>query len=229
MTTVSPPDLVVAFLQCDRPEYTRRTLDSFTRHAAGIAWEGWYADDASTDQASMISLVESYGLKPAVVHDRRGGCTPTTFQLVKALTYRYEPETLVLYLQNDFEFLRLIPLREIRELLEERPDVGWVRLAGAHNSGPDRPAINEAWCDRIPPAQWWDYSVGEEVFDVGRSYFCYNPPPVVHLGLLYYILQESKSEKETAYHALELGKLAARFKNNVAIHVGLEKTYGFKS
>lgn len=220
-------DFIVTFLQCDRAEYTQRTLSSFVKYSSGWKWEGWYADDASSDREGMRKLAESHGMQPLVLNEKRSGCTPTTCELIRKVAEKYSPETPVLYLQNDFEFLRPIPFEHIKKLLAVRQDVGWVRTAGHWNSGPGQPGIFEGWIKEIGPATWVDYELDGEVFEIGRSYFAYNPPPFVLLGAFQSFLKGSHRELITAWNAVKTGKLAARFKNNVAIHIGRKRTDGF--
>lgn len=221
------PALVVIFVQCDRPEYTRRTLDSFVDCARHIEWEGWYADEASRDQSWMMAFTESRGMRPAVIHEKkRVGFSLTAMEVLRKIAGQYDPATMALLLQNDFEFLRPIPIDEARELLDVRPDVGWIRTAGHWNSGMGKHPIPENWIKEIRPAYWDDYRIREEVFEIGDSYFCYNPPPLVPLGTLYYALQGSDHEVKTVWGARETGKLCARFKHNVAIHIGEEVSNG---
>ena len=223
------PDLVVGFLMRNRPEYTRRTLESFVRQFEKVRWEGWYVDDASIDQEGMRALAEGYGMKPLIRNLKTKGCCRSSLDMAGRLSEKYSPETLFLYLQNDFEFLRPVPFEAILALLEDRPDVGWVRLAGKWNSGVDKPRIKEDWIPEIPPAQWLDCEYQGEFFELGKSYFCFNPPSILPLGTFYFIMQGAKNEREAALNAKELCKWTARVAENVAVHIGDEKTDAFRA
>jgi len=222
------PELLVVFLQKDREEYTKRTLDSFVKYAEGIRWQGWYADDASMDRKLMYELAESHGMRPLIQHWQQCGCTTTTREMVNILIQQYPPDQLVLYLQNDFEFVRPIPLAHIVRIFDELPDIGWVRTAGHWNNGPGQSGIPEDWIKELRPAYWDDYQLDGEVFELGYSYFCYNPPPFVPLGTFHWVLQGAEKEYEVALNATKTGKWTARFKNNVAYHIGRIHSVGFR-
>lgn len=213
------PELAIGFIQCDRPEYTRRTLESFVKHASGIRWEGCYADDASKDQPGMMKLAESFGMAPEIINGTRKGCTPTSFELICRLKSKYPPETLVLYLQNDFEFLRPIPFKSIRTVLEEYYGVGWVRLTNRA-----WPWLKEdpVWIPGVDP-QWTETECEGEAYEIGWEHYSCNPPSIMPLGTLYWLWQDGKEEKEIALASLALGKGGARLLDPVTVHIGKDE------
>jgi len=191
---------VVAFLTCGREDLTIRTLKSFQN--LNENWEKFYADDASNDQLGMRKIVESFGFHPLVLNDHRIGCSKTTDLLAQAVLKTVGENRLVLYLQNDFELLRPIPLGPIRSLLKS--GIGWVWLGDWHKG--------EAFLR--------NERIDGELFEIGKSDFVYNPPLIAMSQTFARILDGATSENDVVMRSRTLNLQAASFLNNIAVHTG---------
>jgi len=215
--------LIVAFQTCNRAEYTARTLCSFKNHNRLSDWLKFYADDASDDQVGMRRLVEQYGFEPVVLNTKREGIGKTASCLMEEVARRVGHAT-VLYLQNDFESMRRIPLNVVEKVFSD-PRVGWLRTAGEWKD-PGRERMIEDWASHcVPPCRnWTPTSYDGEEIEIGRSYFCHNPPPLASLEVLLPLMKDASSELESTARAARLPFLTARFKTNIVRHIGVEQT-----
>jgi len=120
--------IAVALLTCDRPGYTKRTLQSFFRHNAEMASRFYYADDASRDP-QVRRIAENHGFEPVYLNDGppRRGCSPVSDMLLRETLKRTGPEWLVLYLQNDFESVAPIPVDVVESFFSD-PNKATLRL-----------------------------------------------------------------------------------------------------
>jgi len=119
--------IAVALLTCDRYDYTVKTVESFLRHNDPDDFLLFHGDDASTDNR-IVPYVQSGGFSTTVQHTERLGCSPTTDELLHVVARCVEPDSVVLYLQNDMESIRPLPQQQIRELLA-KPDISFVQLS----------------------------------------------------------------------------------------------------
>ena len=110
--------IAVALLTCDRYDYTVRTVEALKAHNDVTGWPLFYADDHSQDER-VRPYVESQGFKPVLLNNReRMGCSPISDGLLQAVLRETGPDWLVLYLQNDFEARRPIPLQVVQAWFE---------------------------------------------------------------------------------------------------------------
>lgn len=140
--------IAVALLTCDRYDYTVKTVDSFLEHNDPSKFLLFHADDASTDPR-VVEYVQSRGFATVVRNDKRQGCSATTTALIRAVTDRVQHDTLTVYLQNDFESVRPLPVTLIAELLS-RGDVSFVQLAYRRPRSPYMKRLRYVWPDGAP-------------------------------------------------------------------------------
>jgi hypothetical protein len=216
--------LIVALLTCDRLDYTSRTLSSFFKFNKSDQWLKFYADDASTDQEGTKKLVESFGFQPLVQHTKRRGIGKTNSDLIEQLGARMKQGT-VLILQNDFECVRPLPL-DVIELLFKNPRIGWVRMGGRWKDFGKTP-VSQNWLPHcFPPTKWESSVYGNEEVEIGRSYFCHCPPPLIPIKTAISLIVNTKNEFESGERSSKLNCLVARFMKNILCHIGIKGTTG---
>jgi len=208
----------VALLTCDRYEYTIQTVESYLKHHE--PGRMYYADDASSDPR-VRPYVESKGFEPLVLHDKRAGCSPTTEQLIRAVGERVDSGSALLYLQNDFETVRPLPLVDIEEHLA-RDDVAFVQLS--YRKPRSRYNRRLAWF--WPDGERWTFG------DTGRGDFVFTKPgggQGYHpsIGLIETWLQAVRgvrNEKNYCKNVIHMNKHICRAVLPVMRHIGARST-----
>jgi hypothetical protein len=216
--------VAVALLTCDRFEYTRATVESLFAHNDVSGWELFYADDASTDRR-IRPYVESRGFKPVVLHEERHGCSPTTEALFLAIGNEVPPETIVLYLQNDFESVRAIPLDLCKEHLN-RPDVGFIQVFYWRPRLRYTKLLEWIW----PDGQPWDFrdgSRGNWVQTKGNAGQGFQPS-MARADTYKAAAHDLKKERDFLQNTKTLNKRVVRLTNAPLHHIGQRRTPGGK-
>lgn len=212
--------LAVALLTCDRFDYTVQTVESLLKHNDVSDWNLFYADDASTD-SRMRRYVEAHGFEPLVLHEERKGCSPTTEELIGEVGKRVSAKTPLLYLQNDFESVRPLPLG-IAETLLGFNDASFVQLAYRRPRHRRSKRIVWSW----PGGQPWTYgdaSHGDYVFTLPGVGCGYHPTIA---RLCYWADSVSGIRKERQFWRANarLGKRIYRLTDPVMRHIGRKAT-----
>jgi len=220
--------LVVALLTCDRLEYTRRTVESLLKHHPPGTLMLFHADDASTDP-EVCRYVQSRGFDTIVANTTRMGCSRTTELLMRAVAERVQPETMVIYLQNDFECLRPLPVLQLNELIA-RPDVEHVQLSYRH----PRSAYNKATIWKTEDGRLWpfgDQTIAPVVyggFNRGVGYH----PSVARIETWVRNVSGVKRESDFISQSERQDKQACRLTTPVFEHRGKQTTpngrFGYK-
>lgn len=241
--------IAVVLLSCDRLEYTRRTIATFTEHnGAGLAagaFKLWHCDDASTDPKVRKSAAAA-GFAPLIYTDQRVGVTEMIRRASRKL--EHAGAEWMLLLENDWETVRPFPRAVWRDAVEEF-DVWSLRLYGAFKErGNQRPAgtrhrgrsgADPKWraefvTDSIDVTSLADcapaYTAGKavEAYEVGHIHWG-NPPAVSRVDLVAWLHKKARREKEAIVKSGEIKNPVARVVENVVYHIGYERTAGFVS
>jgi hypothetical protein len=199
-------------------------VESFCRHHPDIGWARYYLDDASDAQDEMRDLLVRYGFEPVALHTERAGCTPSTYELARRVLAEIPDLDLILYLQNDFEFIRPVPVELVKKLFLEDNErsrrLGCFRLAG-HWQYPGRFAMHENW---HRPTRWYKLRQGGEDLEIGQAPFVYNPPSIIRSDLFTYLLSGARNEKGVAKRSDNIPYLTIRMVGNITQHIGRVKT-----
>jgi hypothetical protein len=119
--------IALGVLTCDRYDYTVRTVESFLEFNQPEDFLLFHADDASTDER-IVPYMQANGFKTIIQNTTRVGCSPITDAVVQEVAKLTDPGTLFLYLQNDLESVRPLPIDQVRDLLV-RPEITFVQLS----------------------------------------------------------------------------------------------------
>lgn len=211
----------LAFLCCDRYDYTKQTLESFFEYNRAQNWSLYYADDASTDPR-VTQLVESYGFIPLLKNKERVGCTPTTRDLVRAVAAKTAPETPILYLQNDFVCCREVPMPQLRSLLTQDA-IGHVQLSYRRPRNPYFQGLK--WkTENGKPWDFGDQKTSEVVFCERGTGLGYHPSIAYAKTWADSVPDSLKQEKDFIRHTAKLGFRACRLTAPVFRHIGKHTT-----
>lgn len=212
--------MIVALLTCDRYEYTRQTVESLLAHNDVSGWSLYYADDASTDPR-IRPYVESQGFVPLVLHKERKGCSPTTEKLVQAIAERHSPDEVLLYLQNDFESVRPLPLTDIAgELAKE--DAAFVQLSYRKPRNSYNRRLKFYWPDDVPWA-FGDTTRGEYVYTHPGGGLGYHPA-VALIPTWVSAVYGVRQERNFRGNVIHLGRRICRTVRPVMRHIGARST-----
>lgn len=202
--------LTVALLTCDRLELTRRTVDSLLAQNDTSNWNLIYGDDNSTDPR-VIEYVESRGFRP--IYQNRGdriGCTPMTFQMYDRLLGKLDADAPVLYLQDDMESRRPVPL-DVVSVIRQDAKIGWLRLAlSARRKGRELKGL--------PRRQ-----IGAEQVAVGYLTFSHQPH-ISSVELERSVLEGAWTEARVNRHLEHTELLVAALCTPVFVHRGKRKS-----
>ncbi|NLE38051.1 MAG: hypothetical protein GX621_08505, partial [Pirellulaceae bacterium] len=129
--------IAVLLHTCDRSEYTKQTIDGFLKQNDPSRFRLFMTDDASTEQEGLKYAAKS-GFEMVYQTRKRTGCTLVLRDALQELSKQLPPETLLLYLQNDIEFVRPLSIPAVVALIHERK-MAAVRLFADQKSYPGHP------------------------------------------------------------------------------------------
>jgi hypothetical protein len=192
---------------------TTKTIESFLRYNNRDNYDIFYGDDASEDP-TIHELMRKHNIPCLMKHDTRKGCSPSTDELIQKVCNKNDNKY-ILYLQNDFESLRPIPLDIVKQIMETMPEIGWVRLWGKRNN--DR-KINQP--DRLEPG-WTPLKIGSEQLEVGRYIYPYCPM-ISRRDILSQSVRGAARERDTRRAGIKTGLKTIRFTRNIVNHIGFD-------
>jgi len=203
--------MIVLLQTCDRSQYTRRTVDAFLRWNGPADFHLAVADDASGDTAGL-QYATAHGFRPALLNQERAGVTVTLGRAVRRL-FSEHGDDLILYLQNDCEFVRTLPLAPVRAAMRTHDCVRlFGRFKGYGEPTKDRNGRTGHW--RTLPA-------AEEMMSTGRARWS-DLPSVARLSLILRLTEGARSEREMRRNG---GRLrVACLERNVVYHFGEQRT-----
>ncbi len=204
--------IAVLLQTCNRPDYTRRTLETWHAHNAGAPFLLLHGDDASTDAEGMRTLAGAYGFETVVQSQERVGVIATQRALLLAATRRKADWVLVL--ENDIETLRPFPWALFR-FVERTPDIYCLRLFGRYKDEAKRVACKttHSW-RKNEPVEWRPLRDAPEKAQVGCIHWTSQPAVT------------RTSEALSIHAGCRPDAWTARVKKNVVSHIGHECTPG---
>lgn len=231
-------NLAVVLITCDRPKYTKRTIESFRDHnpvnaPVQIPVRYFHVDDNSRTDENIV-LANRAGFSTIGVNNPRRGNTVTRRMAVQKAAVRSD-FTHVLLLENDWECARPVPWDLIQWIMEHPDhDVYHLRLWHhfkdkdkflSHNPNVPLKARGHrgrGWCD----PGWTPVQGGPEPVDVGDIHWG-APPSVTRLEEFFQLHHKAKSERHSIMVSGDIQARCAQVKTNVFWHIGAERTPGF--
>jgi hypothetical protein len=219
--------IAVVLLSCDRLEYTRRTIATFTeKNAASLAagaFKLWHCDDASTDP-KVRKAAATAGFAPLVYTDQRVGVTEMVRRASRKL--EHAGAEWMLLLENDWESARAVPL-ELFAVAVEAHDVWSFRLYGAFKERDcQRPAGTRHRGRGGADPKWRIQATPAEAYEVGHIHWG-NPPAISRVDLVAWLHKKAKRERDAIGKSGEILQPVARVRENVVYHIGFSRTGGF--
>ena len=216
--------ITVVIPTCDRLKLTQKTVESFLRHNDRANYDIYYGDDASKDQ-STHEYMASQNIPCLVKHTKRKGCSPTSDALIQAAALQNDNK-LILYIQNDCETIRTIPLQVIEEIFKI-PNVVTVRLYGLHknNTIPGGNPVSTTHHGKpgLPKVKWKPLTIHGESLEIGDIHWAFNPS-INRKDVLTKIVTGVQSEADAIKKAVRIGILTVRFMNNITNHIGYDQS-----
>lgn len=197
--------LVVALLTCDRWEMTYRTVESLLRYNDVSGWALRHADDHSRDPR-IAEYLANRGFRTVFANTGdRIGVTRMTATMFDRIGDEFSSDTHLLYLQDDWESRRPIPLAAVTSCLD-RPEIGWVRLFYARRK-------------RRTMRQLPGEVIGGETVVTGD--FDYSDQPhITRLGLARTVFDTAHTEGGVLRNAQGAGLRVAFVRPPVMVHIG---------
>lgn len=230
--------LAVCLITCDRPDYTKRTVESFCDHNAGSGlsrFDLMHFDDASTtpDNAEIATRFRFW----SHFAKHRRGVTATIASAVHAAYVAGHSHVLIL--ENDWESVRPFPW-DLFDYFLAVPVAYTLRLTGQFKEWDDK-ANGGKGAGRRPfgtdhagrgnkPVRWDALMDAPEPAEMGMIHWG-NPPAVTRVKEALWLLDGTRSEKECREKSglMEAGSdFTIRPAFNVFYHIGAERTPNFK-
>lgn len=217
--------ITVAILTCDRLELTKKTVKSFLKHNSRDNFEIFYGDDASLDP-TIHEFMKRNDIPCLMNHKKRAGCSPSSDELIN-LAWMINQAPYILYLQNDFESVRPIPLDAVKQTFDDKSNVGWIRLYGLNKNdtikGGNPTDPRNKFKDGSPVVRWEKLKIFGEKIEIGDAQWSYHP--AIHRSdVLRKLIKGATRERDVGMAAAKSGILTARFMKNVTNHIGIRKT-----
>lgn len=203
--------IAVILLTCNRPAYTARTVESFTRYNRDRSrFVLLHGDDASETNEN-IALAASHGFRTVLRWpERRGTLALRTKMLVKAAAVA----PWVLVLENDIESVRPFPWL-LFDTIESNERIYSLRLYGRFKDAERlQPCKTSHQWKNDAPVTWSRLKHMPEPAEVADIHWSAQPAV-------------TRSVDAVALHrrnARELERLTARVVTNVMVHIGTERT-----
>jgi hypothetical protein len=217
--------IAVVFLTCDRLDLTKKTVKSFLNKNDRSNFDLFYGDDQSTDDR-IHSFMNRNSIKCIMTHGKRRGCSQSSDELL----YRASNESnadYILYMQNDFESVRTIPLKVIAEIMDDHQNVGWIRLYGLNKNatvpGGNPTDPTNKFKPNKPMVEWTPSTIFGENIEIGDAQWSYHPA-IHRWDILLHIIKGATRERDVGIAAVHTGLLTARFMDNITNHIGIRKT-----
>lgn len=212
--------VAVCLLTCDRHDYTKVTLESFSRHNELGRFTLLHGDDASSDER-ISPLARSFGFRTMVRNIIRRGVVATTRDLIAMA--RARGADWVLLLQNDFETVKPFPW-ELFHRVAADPGVWCLRLYGEHkNRDGSRPAGTRHKGRGGAPIDWQSYGDGAQVAVAHFSAL----PSVCKSKLAFDLLTLATTMRGAMVASGGIDLNTVRVTENVVWHIGDERTPDF--
>lgn len=212
--------LAVGLLTADRHDLTHRTVVSFINHVYRGRLTLLHADDGS-ETSDNIDIARAAGFRTVYMSCERRGQVPAIDALVRhALA---SGATHFMYLENDWEFVRPVPLAGIAYLAGNFTSVrfygAWKRSTEPKQKTGEHIIGTKTKIDWLP-LTWAPGWEGTMAAHWG------GPPSVTKIQPLAEALKTAKKIGDLNYSLARIP--SARPIENFVEHIGLERTPGFK-
>ncbi len=190
--------IAVAFQTCDRFHYTKTTVESFIRLNDLRHFDIYYGDDASTDM-QVHKFMKRKGVKTAIVNKERRGCGWTCATMLRRVAELSNADYL-LYVQNDCETKRPIPVDMVHKVFNSYPHIGIFRLFGVWKDGDvaKRKAVTEHKGDPKKRKMSWiplEIKGVEEELEFGKAHWMFLPS-IIKTELALKWLKSARTERQ---------------------------------
>ena len=202
--------IAVALLTCNRYDYTVRTLDSFARHNDLSRFVLLHGDDCS-DDLRVRELPNDYGFQTVVQTAVRSGWLMARRALLEVAA---SAAPWIYLLENDIETVQPFPW-SLFEYLQAFPDIYCLRLYGAYKGDRTQPCLSTHKRRGHKPVAWRPFRDAPVKSQIGDIHWSAQPCVTRREELL-----------EHHRHGTEPTGLTVRVKQNITVHIGLERTAG---
>jgi hypothetical protein len=208
--------IAVCLLTCDRVPYTRVTVESWARYNGSddprlLLLHG---DDASVEPTNR-DLANAYGFRTVVQHRVRQGNRATRVALMK---YAAKRADWILILENDIESIRPFPW-PLFEFVQANRDLSSLRLFGKFKDRDGcQPCLTTHKREGHAPVEWRPARHAPEPAQVGRIHWSAQPT-----------VTRSRELVELHRKGVEPPGRTVRVKQNVMVHIGVERTPALES
>jgi len=217
--------IIVVLLTCNRLDLTKRTVKSFLKYNNRNDFEIFYGDDASTDSA-IHRFLKRQNILCLMKHKKQLGCSLSSDKLIH-LARDTSDVPYILYLQNDFESTRPIPLNIAQQIFDIQPKVGWIRLYGLNKNdtipGGNTTDPRNKFKPGAPVVKWEKLKILNEEIEIGDAQWSYHPA-IHRTEVLCKLIRGAIRERDVGRAAIKSGLLTARFMKNITNHIGIKRT-----
>jgi len=209
--------IAICLLTCNRPEVTRRTVQSMKNHIDLSKFILLHGDDNSDTYENHV-IAQKAGFRTVIQTKKRAGVSVMWRNLVKSA--KKAGADWVLMQENDWEWDRPLRTEELQDILSDN-DVYYIRLFGKNKERSGRPC-SKTHLGKNKTTDWVFYKDGWEIGDAHWGY----PPNLTRIDEALFL---SNVEKESDAQALsgQINKLCVRPKRNFVYHIGQTRTKGF--
>lgn len=214
--------IAVCLITCERPDYTRRTLETFCALNDTSRFMLLHGDDAS-DGDDNLELAREAGFETVFRGQSRVGGQANRRAVVREAVHLGADQ--VLMLENDWESVRPFPW-PLYEYAFARLDVWCMRLYGQFKEVGRRPA-GTLDAGRGVPAEWAPLAGAPEPAEIGHIHWG-APPAVASAECVKWLLESTEKDGDAMRLSGRIDDLTVRPVRNVVYHIGEERTPEFK-
>jgi hypothetical protein len=220
-------NLALLLITSNRPDLTKRTLESFRQmNGEALPCQLFHADDVSAGDENF-ELAKAFGCQTILRTTRRHGAHGTRYQALKRIAEIADP-THVFLLENDWRSARPVPWDQVRffadhtnaycfRLYGEQKQEDGTRPAGPVHAGRDNADPGWKPLDGVMK--------GCELGDIHWG----APPHVATMKHLLKLHSRTANDRQVMRESGKINQPVIRVRSNVFWHIGDERTPGFKS
>lgn len=209
--------IAICLLTCNRPEITRRTVETMKNHIDLSKFILLHGDDNSNTYENHV-IARKAGFKTVVQTQKRSGVSVMWQNLIKSA--KKAGADWVLMQENDWEWDRPLRIGELRDILTDN-DIYYIRLFG-ENKERDGSSCCKTHLGKGKVADWVFYKDGWEMGDIHWGY----PPNLTRIKEALFLSNVNK-ESDAQRLSGKINKLCVRSKRNFVYHIGETRTEGF--
>jgi hypothetical protein len=208
-------------LTCDRPDETKRTIDSLLKHVDLSRFILLHGDDASMTNKNCKEAWRA-GFKTVVRPSKRQGVSKMWQQLIeKAAGLGVD---WIITQENDWEWVKDFPF-DVFEEAQAREDIYYVRFFGEYKEqGCRRPCGVTHSGKRITPV-WQPFRQGWQIGDIHWGF----PGNATRIEEAVFLTKGITRENDCRERSGKINKLCVRPIENYLYHIGEHRTGGFRA